>query len=333
MASRTRDHNLSCLPPSWPTLLHRSYLQNSNIASSTLPHIQIPTKPVLSCWSPGASKNGSSRSSTVPSSSEPKPASPPRSSPHLRRGPAMKMLRSKPAGYLAKRVENLFIVGMDGLSPTDFRYLIDSCVGVRSLVVFDPRHTAGTLHGAFERMERLEQFDGDFGVFFDCQPGANVDFANDASLSRLTHLILGDEAAVQNPDAWSELLRLPSLTHLAVGHNSGAVTALRAAQRSLLLAAMAPSGKIAAFVVLYYGSTLASAVDDSHCTQEFHDWLGTHPGFVALEGVSDWTLSWGDAVLGARGDFWTRADEHVRRRRSDPTIGPVLVDLKPLTSS
>ncbi|KAF7304495.1 hypothetical protein HMN09_00851900 [Mycena chlorophos] len=229
--------------------------------------------------------------------------------PHLRREPAMKMLRSKPAGYLAKRVENLIIVSMNGrehasgLSPADFRDIISSCLGVRSLVVFNLLHTAGTLHGAFEPLKRLEQFDGDFGVFFDCHPPAGtstkIDFANDASLSRLTHLILGDQAAVQNPDAWRELLRLPSLTHLAVGHHSGVVTALRASQREALLAAMAPSGKpeIAAFVVLYYGSTLADAVDDSHCTQEFHDWLGTNPGFVGLESVWESGL---DAELGRR---------------------------------
>nr|GAT45567.1 predicted protein [Mycena chlorophos] len=241
--------------------------------------------------------------------------------PRLRSDPATagwQILHSKPTEFLSKAVENLMVV--DVKEPA-FRQISPLLKGARNLVVV----SGEPVHGALDAFQRLQRLDCNyFKHLFDCDSQTNIRIAENPTLAWLTHLELGDESALENFTVWSEILRLPSLTHLAIAHWKQVVSALATPQRAALIAAMHPTGRLNAFVVRYHVSS-PQAEDN----KEFDEWLESNPGFVALSTVSNWASSWWNAVLGLQPDFWTRVDEHVRRRRCDKTIGRILMDLEP----
>nr|GAT52115.1 predicted protein [Mycena chlorophos] len=233
------------------------------------------------------------------------------------------MLQSKPIELLSTAVENLMIVSVK--EPT-FSQIPALLSGVRNLVVVSVQPVHGALD-AFQRLERLDcnYFEHLFDYGYDSETIANIRIAENPTLARLTHLEMGTESALENFAVWSEILRLPSLTHLAIAQHEEVVSALETPQRAALVAAMRPTGQLNAFVVRYF----YSSSPEMEGNEEFDEWLESNPGFVALSTVSSWALSWGNAVLGLMPDFWTRVDEHVGRRRADKTIGRILVDLEP----
>ncbi|KAF7304476.1 hypothetical protein HMN09_00849900 [Mycena chlorophos] len=227
------------------------------------------------------------------------------------------MLQSKPTDFLSTAVENLMLVCV---KEPPFSRIPALLSGVRNLVVV----SVEPVHGALDAFQRLERLDCNyFEHLFDYD--SEIRIADNPTLAQLTHLEMGTESALEDFAVWSEILRLPSLTHLAIAQHEEVVSALETPQRAALVAAMRPTGHLNAFVVRYF----YSSSPEMEGNEEFDEWLESNPGFVALSTVSNWALSWGNTVLGLIPDFWTRVDEHVGRRRADKTIGRILVDLDP----
>ncbi|KAF7304494.1 hypothetical protein HMN09_00851800 [Mycena chlorophos] len=217
------------------------------------------------------------------------------------------MLQSKPTDFLSTAVENLMLLCVKEPSFSRIPALLS---GVRNLVVL----TVEPVHGALDAFRRLERLDCNyFGHLFDCGSQTNVRIAENPTLAWLTHLEMGTESALENFAVWSEILRLPSLTHLAIAQHEEVASAFETPQRAALVAAMRPTGRINAFVLRYFYSSLSSPEIMMEGKEEFDEWLESNPGFVVLSTVSNWALSWGNAVLGLMPDFWTGVDEHVRR--------------------
>ncbi|KAF7288413.1 hypothetical protein HMN09_01393800 [Mycena chlorophos] len=231
--------------------------------------------------------------------------------PHLIKLPLRKLLHSaRPRALFGTAVRNLLIDEGYNVTREDVAEALSLCHSVQDLVLLPYVAMQGTL----DHLRGLKQLKCRLALFFDCTPATDVQLAHYPALAQLTHLEVLDIEPLQNPEALSQILALPSLTHLATG--SGSSPHLVGQPTNLLIEALHPRGKLQAFVVIYYSIT-----PERDPQGEVEPRLRENPSFVALSDLEMWSLGWGNAVLGLEDDLWTQADKHILRRRAGETEG------------
>nr|GAT45638.1 predicted protein [Mycena chlorophos] len=227
--------------------------------------------------------------------------------PHLT-GPTLPKVLHTPRlrTLLGTAVRNLLIDEGYDITRKYVAEVLSLCHNVQNLVLLP--HVA--MHGTLDHLRELKQLQCRLALFFECETDVRV--AHHPALAQLTHLEVFDIEPLQNLEAWSQILALPSLTHLAI--SSGSSPYLVGQPTDLLLGALHPRGKLQAFVVIYYSIT-PSRDPQGKVEQRLQE----NPSFVALSNLEMWSLRWGNATLRFEDDLWTQADKHILRRRAGET--------------
>ncbi|KAF7309264.1 hypothetical protein MIND_00296700 [Mycena indigotica] len=221
-----------------------------------------------------------------------------------------RLVQDKGPAWFAQTVEDLLLIN---LHPGPTAEVLAACTGVRRLTVstLRPRRDdpAVPFESALAALTRLEVFHGRLDHFFDVL-ALGFHIADQLCLAHLTHAELVDTPSAGRPPVdrdrlWRAVLALPSLTHLACSTAHWA--ALSADSADAVVAALHPAGRLHAFVLIRYSPGTVPRVSAA---------LRQRAGFVLfIHGIGYWAQDWSNgASLHEEGDFWTQADEFIRKR-------------------
>ncbi|KAJ7073581.1 hypothetical protein C8F01DRAFT_1360439 [Mycena amicta] len=215
------------------------------------------------------------------------------------------LVQRKPPSFFSNCVQNLLFYSV---SSEEIRNVLRICVRTKRLLT---HWQSPAPYGALDSLEQLQRLQGVFTKFFDLKASA-TNLSTLPALSHLTHLEVWDKDSTTN-SMWAQILALPALTHLACLARRWKL--LLPEQRSAILTALHPCGRLHAFIVIQYAGRPREL--------DAEPLLKSNPGFVFIQVARSfpgspyvsWPDNWSDGILEGN-DFWARADEHIRKRHA-----------------